>query len=345
MYYIGVDLGTSAVKLLLMEADGSIKNIVSKEYPLSFPNPGWSEQKPEDWWNAVVAGIKELTDGFEKDKVAGISGYPKTVLEAMEYSVEAGGKRIRPVLMREVYHMCGGTEDSLIAPFMAAIEMIHTYSLVHDDLPAMDNDEYRRGKWTTHKKYGEAMGILAGDALLNYAYETAIQAFEAASAENLAQTAEALRVLARKAGIYGMVGGQVVDVEKDGNFVDEDMLLYVYANKTSALLESCFMIGGILAGCTADEVQTLEKSARKLGVAFQIQDDILDVIGDEQTLGKPVGSDERNEKTTYVSIHGLENAKEKVKQYTEQSIELLQAFDGDKEFLTGLMTWMIDRDK
>lgn len=223
--------------------------------------------------------------------------------------------------------------------------MIHTYSLVHDDLPAMDNDEYRRGKWTTHKKYGEAMGILAGDALLNYAYETAIQAFEAASAENLAQTAEALRVLARKAGIYGMVGGQVVDVEKDGNFVDEDMLLYVYVNKTSALLESCFMIGGILAGCTADEVQTLEKSARKLGVAFQIQDDILDVIGDEQTLGKPVGSDERNEKTTYVSLHGLENAKAKVKQYTEQSIELLQTFDGEKEFLTGLMTWMIDRDK
>lgn len=274
-----------------------------------------------------------------------VTGYPKTVLEAMEYSVEAGGKRIRPVLMREVYHMCGGTDDALIHPFMAAIEMIHTYSLVHDDLPAMDNDEYRRGKWTTHKKYGEAMGILAGDALLNYAYETAVQAFEAVSAENPAQTAEALRVLTRKAGIYGMVGGQVVDVEKDGNFVDEDMLLYVYVNKTSALLESCFMIGGILAGCTAEAVQTLEKSARRLGVAFQIQDDILDVIGDEQTLGKPVGSDERNEKTTYVSIHGLDNAKEKVKQYTEESIELLQAFDGEKKFLTGLMTWMINRDK
>ena len=274
-----------------------------------------------------------------------VTGYPKTVLEAMEYSVEAGGKRIRPVLMREVYHMCGGTDDALIHPFMAAIEMIHTYSLVHDDLPAMDNDEYRRGKWTTHKKYGEAMGILAGDALLNYAYETAIRAFETASAENLAQTAAALRVLARKAGIYGMVGGQVVDVEKDGNFVDEDMLVYVYENKTSALLESCFMIGGILTGCTAEEVETLEKSARRLGVAFQIQDDILDVIGDEQTLGKPVGSDERNEKTTYVSIHGLENAKAKVKQYTEQSIELIQTFAGEKEFLTGLMTWMIDRDK
>ena len=271
-------------------------------------------------------------------------GSQKTVMEAINYSVKVGGKRLRPILMREAFTELGG-QGELIRPFMAALEMIHTYSLIHDDLEAMDNDEYRRGKWTTHKKYGEAMGILAGDALLNYAYETAIQAFEAASAENLAQTAEALRVLARKAGIYGMVGGQVVDVEKDGNFVDEDMLLYVYANKTSALLESCFMIGGILAGCTADEVQTLEKSARKLGVAFQIQDDILDVIGDEQTLGKPVGSDERNEKTTYVSIHGLENAKEKVKQYTEQSIELLQAFDGDKEFLTGLMTWMIDRDK
>ena len=300
-----------------------------------------TQEQFQDALNARVSTIeKVLVSALPKNITM-----QKTIADAMEYSLMAGGKRLRPMLMLEAYRLFGGSDEAEIEPFMAAIEMIHTYSLVHDDLPAMDNDEYRRGKWTTHKKYGEAMGILAGDALLNYAYETAIQAFEAASAENLAQTAEALRVLARKAGIYGMVGGQVVDVEKDGNFVDEDMLLYVYVNKTSALLESCFMIGGILAGCTADEVQTLEKSARKLGVAFQIQDDILDVIGDEQTLGKPVGSDERNEKTTYVSIHGLENAKAKVKQYTEQSIELLQAFDGDKEFLTGLMTWMIDRDK
>ena len=273
-----------------------------------------------------------------------VTGYPKTVLEAMEYSVEAGGKRIRPVLMREVYHMCGGTEDSLIAPFMAAIEMIHTYSLVHDDLPAMDNDEYRRGKWTTHKKYGEAMGILAGDALLNYAYETAIQAFEAASAENLAQTAEALRVLARKAGIYGMVGGQVVDVEKDGNFVDEDMLLYVYVNKTSALLESCFMIGGILAGCTADEVQTLEKSARKLGVAFQIQDDILDVTGSFEKLGKPIGSDAENEKATYVTFEGLEQAKKDVERLSGEAIKILDEFEGEHTFLHDLFFYLINRD-
>lgn len=275
-----------------------------------------------------------------------IQGYPKTVLDAMAYSVEAGGKRIRPVLMREVYEMCGGTKEDIILPFMAAIEMIHTYSLIHDDLPAMDNDEYRRGKLTTHKKYGEAMGILAGDALLNYAYETALQAFDKAVEEKaLRRIAEALKVLAGKAGIYGMVGGQVVDVEKDGDFVDEDMLMYVYVNKTSALLESCFMIGGILAGCSREQVEILEKSARNLGVAFQIQDDILDVVGDAKTLGKPVGSDARNEKTTYVSMYGLEEARKKVSEYTEESIVLLQNFDGDKTFLMELMTWMIQRDK
>ncbi|MDD7350085.1 MAG: polyprenyl synthetase family protein [Clostridiales bacterium] len=275
-----------------------------------------------------------------------IQGYPKTILDAMAYSVEAGGKRIRPVLMREVYEMCGGTKEDIILPFMAAIEMIHTYSLIHDDLPAMDNDEYRRGKLTTHKKYGEAMGILAGDALLNYAYETALQAFDKAVEEKeLRRIAEALKVLAGKAGIYGMVGGQVVDVEKDGDFVDEDMLMYVYVNKTSALLESCFMIGGILAGCSREQVEILEKSARNLGVAFQIQDDILDVVGDAKTLGKPVGSDARNEKTTYVSMYGLEEARKKVSEYTEESIVLLQNFDGEKTFLIELMTWMIQRDK
>ena len=275
-----------------------------------------------------------------------IQGYPKTVLDAMAYSVEAGGKRIRPVLMREVYEMCGGTKEDIILPFMAAIEMIHTYSLIHDDLPAMDNDEYRRGKLTTHKKYGEAMGILAGDALLKYAYETALQAFDKAVEEKeLRRIAEALKVLAGKAGIYGMVGGQVVDVEKDGDFVDEDMLMYVYVNKTSALLESCFMIGGILAGCSREQVEILEKSARNLGVAFQIQDDILDVVGDAKTLGKPVGSDARNEKTTYVSMYGLEEARKKVSEYTEESIVLLQNFDGEKTFLMELMTWMIQRDK
>ena len=204
-------------------------------------------------------------------------GYQKTIFEAVNYSVRAGGKRLRPILMQAVYEMCGGSDPGVIEPFMAALEMIHTYSLVHDDLPAMDDDDYRRGRLTTHKKFGEDMGILAGDALLNYAYETAFTAFGSGKADRVA---EALRVLGRKAGMYGMVGGQVVDVEENGKFVDEATLLFVYETKTSALLEAAFMIGGILAGAAQEQIQSLELSAKKLGIAFQIQDDILDVVGD-----------------------------------------------------------------
>ena len=188
------------------------------------------------------------------------------------------------------------------------------------------------------------MGILAGDALLNYAFETAFRAFETAPQESL-KIGRALSVLGRKAGVYGMIGGQVIDVKETGHAVPKDVLDTIYELKTGALIECAMMIGAILGGAEEEDVRKVEKIAHYVGIAFQIQDDILDVIGDEQTLGKPVGSDERNEKTTYVSLHGLENAKAKVKQYTEQSIELLQAFDGEKEFLTGLMTWMIDRDK
>lgn len=270
------------------------------------------------------------------------SGYQKTVMEAMNYSFLAGGKRLRPMLMQETYRLFGGSSD-IIEPFMAAIEMIHTYSLIHDDLPAMDNDDYRRGRKTTHVVYGEAMGILAGDALLNFAFETACKGLMQ-DVGNPA-VARAVQILAQKAGIYGMLGGQVVDVESEGQPLEREKLDFIYDLKTGALIEASMLIGAVLAGASEKEQQVILQVAKDVGLAFQIQDDILDVIGDEQTLGKPVGSDERNEKTTYVSIHGLENAKEKVKQYTEQSIELLQAFDGDKEFLTGLMTWMIDRDK
>ena len=270
-------------------------------------------------------------------------GKQKIIMEAMEYSLMAGGKRLRPMLMWETYRMFSGTSEA-IYPFMAAMEMIHTYSLVHDDLPAMDNDEYRRGRKTTHVVYGEDMGILAGDALLNYAFETAVSAFsiEGVDAVNIGQ---ALQVLAKKAGIYGMIGGQVVDVKCTGQSISGDTLDFIYRLKTGALIESSMMIGAILAGASKEEIEIVETIAQKVGLAFQIQDDILDVTSTAEVLGKPIHSDEKNEKTTYVSIHGLENAKAKVKQYTEQSIELLQAFDGDKEFLTGLMTWMIDRDK
>lgn len=269
-------------------------------------------------------------------------GYQKTIFEAVNYSVRAGGKRLRPILMREVYKMCGGTDFSVIEPFMAALEMIHTYSLVHDDLPAMDDDDYRRGRLTTHKKFGEDMGILAGDALLNHAYETAFMAFDSGEADRVAK---ALRVLGRKAGMYGMVGGQVVDVEENGKFVDEATLLFVYETKTSALLEAAFMIGGILAGASQEQIQSLELSAKKLGIAFQIQDDILDVVGDEEKIGKPVHSDERNEKSTFAAIHGIEKSSKKVREYTEEALEILASFSGDKVFLEECMGWLTKRDK
>ena len=275
-----------------------------------------------------------------------VTGYPKTVLEAMEYSVEAGGKRIRPVLMREVYHMCGGTEDSLIAPFMAAIEMIHTYSLVHDDLPAMDNDEYRRGKKTTHAVYGEAMGILAGDALLNLAYETAAKAFDMEVAD--ARVARAFTVLAKKAGVYGMVGGQVVDVESEKSDdcpITREKLDFIYRLKTGALIESSMMIGAILAGASSDEVSRVEQIAAKLGLAFQIQDDVLDVTSTLEVLGKPVGSDEKNNKATYVTFEGLDKAVSDVERISKEAEEQLDDLEYDDAFLKELFEYLIHREK
>ena len=269
-------------------------------------------------------------------------GYQKTIFEAVNYSVRAGGKRLRPILMQAVYEMCGGTDSQVIEPFMAALEMIHTYSLVHDDLPAMDNDDYRRGRLTTHKKFGEDMGILAGDALLNYAYETAFKAFESGSTDRVA---EALRVLGWKAGMYGMVGGQVVDVEENGKFVDEATLLFVYETKTSALLEAAFMIGGILAGASQEQIHSLELSAKKLGIAFQIQDDILDVVGDSRELGKATGSDAMNHKRTYVDLKGLEQAKADVEALSREAAAILDDFPGEHEFLKNLILHLIYRRK
>lgn len=235
-------------------------------------------------------------------------GQQRIIFEAMNYSVRAGGKRLRPMLMEGTYHMFGGS-SAVIEPFMAAIEMIHTYSLVHDDLPAMDNDEYRRGKKTTHAVYGEAMGILAGDALLNLAYETASKAFGMEVAD--ARVARAFAVLAKKAGVYGMVGGQVVDVESektDDCPITREKLDFIYRLKTGALIESSMMIGAILAGASSDEISRVEQIAAKLGLAFQIQDDVLDVTSSLEVLGKPVGSDEKNNKATYVTFEGLDKA-------------------------------------
>ena len=270
-------------------------------------------------------------------------GFQKIIMEAMEYSLMAGGKRIRPMLMQEMYHLFGGKEK-LIYPFMAAIEMIHTYSLVHDDLPAIDNDDYRRGRKTTHVVYGEDMGILAGDALLNYAFETAATAF-ADFPEDSLLIGKAMGILAKKAGVYGMIGGQVTDVRETGHKLSREKLDFIYALKTGALIESSMMIGAVLAGASEEEIKQAEKIAAKTGFAFQVQDDILDVTSTSETLGKPVHSDEKNEKTTYVTLVGIEEAKKIVERESEEAIRILETLPGEKGYLTWLLEELIHREK
>lgn len=270
--------------------------------------------------------------------------YQKTIVDAMSYSVLAGGKRLRPMLMEASYQMFGGEGEELDA-FMAAIEMIHTYSLVHDDLPAMDNDLYRRGKKTTHAVYGEAMGVLAGDALLNFAFETVADAMVRSAGDM--RVAKALAVLAKKAGIYGMIGGQVVDVEseKKGQQIDRDCLDFIYRLKTGALIEASLMIGAILAGASEEEVSLMEEAGTKLGLAFQIQDDILDVTSSLEVLGKPIGSDARNEKATYVAFEGLEKAGAEVERLSREAVAILDGFKREHTFLRELFMYLIHRDR
>ena len=269
-------------------------------------------------------------------------GFQKTILEAMNYSMKAGGKRLRPLLMAETYRMFGGTGE-VIRPFMAAMEMIHTHSLIHDDLPALDNDEYRRGKKTTHVVYGEAMAILAGDALLNYAYETAARAFALEPGHE--RIGKAFQILTAKTGIYGMLGGQCVDVEYEGKTLERERLDFIYRLKTSALIEASMMIGAVLAGASDEKIALLERVAGKVGLAFQIQDDILDVVSTTETLGKPVGSDEENRKTTYVTLEGIEKAREDVRRLSDEAIEELDTLEEKNPFLKELLKSLIDRKK
>lgn len=271
----------------------------------------------------------------------GEEGYQRTVLCAMNYTMQAGGKRIRPMLMEMTYQMFGMHSDAIDA-FMAAIEMIHTYSLIHDDLPALDNDDYRRGRPTAHKQYGEDMAILAGDGLLNYAFEVASGAFEGHLGDE--RIAKALMILAKKPGIYGMIGGQTADVELTGKTLDEDQLAFIYENKTGALIEAAMMIGAVLGGANDAETEQVCEAASKIGLAFQIQDDILDVEGEAMKLGKPVGSDEKNDKTTYVTIHGIEQAKQKVLDYSAQAQSIMQSMGRPCDELLSLIQWMIYRE-
>ncbi|MCI8922574.1 MAG: polyprenyl synthetase family protein [Lachnospiraceae bacterium] len=274
------------------------------------------------------------------------TGFQKKLLEAMNYSVSAGGKRLRPILMEESFLLFGG-KGAYIEPFMAALEMIHNYSLIHDDLPAMDNDEYRRGRLTTWKVYGEGMAVLSGDGLLNLAFETAADAFTLAEDENeLRRIAGAIRILGKKAGIYGMIGGQCGDLEAEAALdVSGEMLTFIHENKTAALLQAAFMIGAVLAGADEDEVGRMEQAAYDIGIAFQIQDDILDVTSSTEILGKPVGSDEKNNKLTYVSMHGLEKSREEVLRLSEEALEILGSFDRKNPFLEELVRSLAGREK
>ena len=267
-------------------------------------------------------------------------GPQATVLKAMNYSVQAGGKRLRPLLILETYRLFGGNGKT-VEPFMAAMEMIHSYSLVHDDLPALDNDEYRRGKKSTHAAFGEAMGILAGDALLNYAFETAVKAFDFETEGK--RVAEALKILARKAGIYGMIGGQTVDVESEGKHLSMELLTFIHKNKTGALIEAAMMIGAVLAGANEACVKTMEVIAGKIGMAFQIRDDILDVTGTQEEIGKPIGSDAKNEKVTWVSMYGLENAEHEVETLSADAVRLLETLPNENLFLKQLLISLTGR--
>lgn len=277
-----------------------------------------------------------------KDFLPAEEGFARTMAQAMNYSMLAGGKRLRPILIQENYRLFGG-EGKVVEPFMAGMEMIHTHSLIHDDLPALDNDDYRRGRLTTHKVYGEAMGVLSGVALLNYAYETMLQAFSLT--EDQDRVIRALRVMAEKTGIHGMLGGQSVDVENDGKPLEKEMLDYIYRSKTSALIEASMMTGAILAGADEHEVSVVEEAAGNIGLAFQIQDDILDVTSTDEELGKPVHSDEKNNKVTYVTLFGIEKASEQVEMLSEKAVELLKSLNKNNEFLYLLIEKLIKRRK
>ena len=298
-------------------------------------------------WMNFKEELKDRVDHIEvilKEYLPKEEGWQKTVIAAMNYSVLAGGKRLRPMLMEETYRLFGG-KGREIEPFMAAIEMIHTYSLVHDDLPAMDNDEYRRGRKTTHVVYGEAMAILAGDGLLNYAFETAMKSFTMEG--DLEKKARALSVLAQKAGIYGMIGGQTADIEAEdlGDQVTTEHLMFIHAHKTSALIEAAMMTGAILAGASQEEIAQIEKAAYEIGIAFQIQDDILDVTSTLEMLGKPIGSDAKNHKTTYVTLKGLEESRKEQQELSLHAIETIRNIGYSNDFLMELVTSLITREK
>ena len=265
------------------------------------------------------------------------------LFKAMRYSLLAGGKRIRPSLLLEFCGVCGGDQEAAL-PFACAVEMIHTYSLIHDDLPCMDDDGMRRGRPSNHVVFGEARALLAGDALLTMAFETMLSP-ESVAAAGAERAAAAAGILARAAGAYGMAGGQMIDLESEGKRVDAETLIRMDENKTGALIAASARMGCVLAGAGEREFRAAEAYSKSIGLAFQITDDILDVEGEEASLGKPVGSDEQNEKSTYVSTLGMEKARGLVGELTAAAVSVLGVFGDRGEYLRQLAVQLSVRKK
>lgn len=268
-------------------------------------------------------------------------GYQKTIMESMNYSLRAGGKRLRPILTLEACKIVGGNEEDAIA-FAVAIEMIHTYSLIHDDLPALDNDDLRRGRKTNHIVYGEDMAILAGDALLNYAFEVMLSS--SLGKKNPEKYLRAINEIAKSSGIYGMIGGQVVDVQSENEQIPKQKLDYIHNNKTAAIIIGCMRAGAIIGDANEEQIDEITKYAKNIGLSFQIVDDILDIVGDEAKLGKKVGSDIDNNKSTYPSLLGLEKSKEIANELISEAKKSIEKLSENVEFLNGLADYIIARE-
>lgn len=287
-----------------------------------------------DRWTALV---NDALEGFVREKDT-----PEAVIyKAVRYSLMAGGKRMRPVLALAVAELLGGDENDVL-PYACAIEMIHTYSLIHDDLPAMDNDDFRRGKPTNHKVFGEAVAVLAGDALLNGAFELMLS-HTLSSGDNLPRRLKAMNVIAEAAGVKGMIAGQTVDLESEGRSISVETLEYMHRCKTGALIKAPVLSAAILCGAGGREYEALEEYSACIGLAFQIKDDIMDVEGSFEAMGKPVGSDAANEKSTFATLYGLEGSKEMLASTVKKAIEALRIFDGKAAFLEELAVYIEKR--
>ncbi len=282
----------------------------------------------------------KLVNTYLKKYMQRAAASPPPVCEAMEYSLFAGGKRIRPVLMMSAYELF--ESDCIpVMPFACALEMIHAYSLIHDDLPAMDNSPLRRGLPTSHMVYGEAMAVLAGDALLNFAFEVCLETAET----DASRTLKALACIANASGVHGMIGGQVIDISSEGQKLVYDQLKILHAKKTGALICAAVLSGAILGGADAVQLESLKAFAQNFGLAFQIKDDILDVEGDSATLGKPTGNDAQGLKNTYVSLLGLEKSKYLLSEYTKKAQDNLSMFGEKAKFLLELTQFLAAREK